>query len=605
MVTRRAHILDRLTAPMAGRNRRLKSPGRDTPTEVGQGTSVPVPCHDTSVSGTSPPQLAGFAGGGSACLPYLWPLLLLPLPSVLLAAWVIIAWRFNGLYGQDPFAYYDYGVGPLRRAVLDGAPLSAMFWPLGYPILITLASLVLGPVAAAGQAVNLLANVATICLTYLLGRDLLQEAGADPRLARRAGALGAVLLGVTGRLVQSGVLIMADAVALATALLSAWALVRWSATEEEHRSRAGWLSLSAVALAWSVVTRWGQASLALAWLVAALPALRAGRWRALPWAIIPAAAVLGAQLWLVFTVRPEADLGPLPFVGDLALVNGAGSGWSLRHLLQRSFANADGVQSYPLPNALFYAGGPFLAQYLTPLFFPAALLGLVVAARRFRRSLLLLLWWPALLLFLDAGLDEQNPRFILAALPPVAILAGLGLAVVWDQLRSRWRPLAAAVLAVCLLAVAANDVRMLGTLNAARNADLQVSAWAAARLPARATTLSFGLTLTLQHVTDLRVLDLSVLSGRDLQRLIAQRRPLYLLVQPWVMDGQFAAQPPGRNYRFLRGYTGLTRLGALHGYTLSRVGSSGVRRWAVGARSACTLTPGAYRLAPRRDRCGP
>jgi 4-amino-4-deoxy-L-arabinose transferase-like glycosyltransferase len=254
-------------------------------------------------------------------------------------------------------------------------------------------------------------------------------------------------------------------------------------------------------------------------------------------------------------------------------VNGAGSGWSLLHLFQHSFVTADGVQRYHLPNALFYATGPFLLQYLTPLFFPAVLLGLAVAAVRYRGALLLLLAWPAMLLLMDAGLAQQNPRFILAALPPFAILAGLGLAIAWAHLRPRWRPPAGAVLAIGLLVVAAAGMRMVETVNAARNADLQVSAWATRRLPAGATLLSFGLTLTLQHATRLHVLDLSVLSRRDLTRLIAHRHPLYLLVQPGAMTGQFAARPPGENYRFLRADSGLTRLGALHGYTLARVGS--------------------------------
>ena len=107
-------------------------------------------------------------------------LLILPLPTVLLASWVIVAWKFNGLYGQDPFAYYDFGVGPLRHSILDGAPLTAMFWPLGYPILITLMSLVLGPVTGAGQVVSVLAGAAAVSFTYLLGRDLLLQAGASP-----------------------------------------------------------------------------------------------------------------------------------------------------------------------------------------------------------------------------------------------------------------------------------------------------------------------------------------------------------------------------------------------------------------------------------------
>jgi 4-amino-4-deoxy-L-arabinose transferase-like glycosyltransferase len=495
-------------------------------------------------------------------------------PGLVLAVWVIVAWKFNGLYGQDPFAYYDYGVGPLRRSLLDGAPLAAMFWPLGYPILITLSSLVLGPVTAAAQAVNLLADVAAVGLTYLLGRDVLMQAGADARLARRAGALGALSLGVMGRLVESSVLIMADSVALATALLSAWALVRWSAGEEEGQPKTLWLALSAAALAWSIVTRWGQAVLALAWLVAALPALRARRRRGLLPALIPAAAVLGAQFWLVFTVPPQADLGRYPFAGDLALVNGSGSGWSLVNLVQHSFVTPDGVLRYPWPNALFYGTGAFLPQYLTPLFFPAAALGLIVAAIAYRRALLLLLSWPALLLLFDAGLAEQNPRFILAAMPPIAILVGLGLAEIWDRLRPRLRPVAGALLIAGLVVVARTGMRDLATLNNERNGDLQVAAWTAAHLPYRATTLSFGITLTLQHATRLHVLDLSVLTQADLRRLRALRHPLFLLVPVAAMSGQFAARPPGINYRSLRVHPGLIWLGTLHGYGLSRVRST-------------------------------
>jgi hypothetical protein len=510
----------------------------------------------------------------------LFPLLLCA-PTVLLAVWVIVTWNFNGLYGQDPFAYYDYGVGPLRHSLLAGAPVTAMFWPLGYPSLITLASLVTGPVTAAGQAVNVLAGAAAVCFTYLLGRDVLLQAGADLRTSRRAAGLAAVLFGLTGRLLESNVLIMADSVAVATAVLSAWTLVRWTMSLEEDAltssGRSGWLALSAAALAWSVVTRWGQAALIVPWLVAIVPVLRTRRaalWRALPWAIVPAVAILGAQLWFVFTVRPEANLGNLPFAGDLGLVNGSGSSWSLLHFFQHSFVNADGVERYTLPNALFYATGPFLPQYLTLLFLPAVAVGLVGATSRYRRSLLLLVAWPAVLLLFDAGLAEQNPRFIQAALPPIAILAGLGLVVILERLKSRSQLVAGAVVAGCLLFVAATGLRELSDLNRARRADLQVAQWAAARIPPHGVAVSFGITLTLQHATTLHVVDLSVLTATDLRKLSTRRRPAFLLIQMGAVNGQFAGQAPGIDFRILRDHPGLGWLGALHGYTLFRVGSA-------------------------------
>lgn len=529
-----------------------------------------------------PDRLTGLWGTKQAAPRFAWlrylQLLVLPLPTVLLASWVIVVWRFNGLYGQDPFAYYDFGMGPLRHSLLKGVPLTAMFWPLGYPVLITLTSFVLGPITAAGQLVNVLAGAATVCFTYLLGRDLLLQAGASLPLSRRAGAIGALLLGVTGRMVESNVLFMADSVALATATLSAWALVRWCAGGREHRPHAGWLALSATALAWSVITRWGQALLLCVWLTVALPMMvrqrRMAWWRGLGWAILPAIAVLGAQLWLVSTVRPDPSVSALPFAGDLVHVNGAGIGWSLAHLFEHRFVNGDGVQQYPWPNGLYYAGGAFLPQYLTPIFLPVTVVGTIVAVLSYRRSLLLLLSWPVLLLSFDAGLAQQNPRYILAALPPVALLAGLGSAVVWDHLPAPWRPVGIVLMSTALVVVAAIGLRGVNTLTVERNSDLQVAAWTAAQEPVGATTLAFGLTLTLQHYTHLRVLDLSVLSERELQRLVARQGPLYVLVQERAMSGQFAAQPPGINYRRLKATPGLIHLGGLHGYTLARVNTS-------------------------------
>ncbi|MEZ4768398.1 MAG: hypothetical protein R2844_08225 [Caldilineales bacterium] len=43
--------------------------------------------------------------------------LALALPVLVVGAAVLR--RFDGLYGQDPFAYYDYAVGPLRAAILS------------------------------------------------------------------------------------------------------------------------------------------------------------------------------------------------------------------------------------------------------------------------------------------------------------------------------------------------------------------------------------------------------------------------------------------------------------------------------------------------------
>jgi hypothetical protein len=502
---------------------------------------------------------------------------LLALPTILLSLWVIFGWRFNGLYGQDPYTYYGYGVGPLRAFLLSGKQLTAMNWPLGYPFLVTLASLIFGTAPAAGQLVSVVAGAAAVPLTYLLAHEVLIQAGAERELARRAAIIAAALMGVTGWLVQASVTIMADSVGLTTALLSAWALLRWSQVDGSA-SGAGWLALAGGALAWSIVTRWGQALLVPVWLLAALPAIRSrpSRFaRAVPAAVLAGGAVLAAQAWLILTVEPHPSLSSLPFAGDITLVRGAraGGGWSLAHLFQRDFLNPDGSQRYSLPNLVYYASAPFRPQDLSPFFAPPALLGALLAVARYRRSVPLLLIWPATLLLFDAGLAEQNLRFVLPALPPVAILAGLGIAATRDWVSPRRRSVLAEAVLLGLVAVAAWGLRDVGKLVDEHNAELDVARWTALKMPPNATLLTFGITLTVDQATRLRPLDLFAVSRPRLAWLVAHVRPLYLLVQVDQMNGQWRLRSPGTDYRYLRDGPGLTEIGPIRGYTLFRVHS--------------------------------
>jgi len=509
---------------------------------------------------------------------------LLALPALALSLGVMLSGSgFNGLYGQDPYAYYGYGVGPLRHFMLEGRPLTPMFWPLGYPMLVTLSSLALGPVPAAGQVVSLLAGLAVVPLTYLLARETMTDAGMGPRPARLVGIVSALLVGITGGLVQGSVEIMPDSTALATALLSAWALVRWRGAGS---GRAGmvWLMVAAGTLAWSIVTRWGQLLLLPAWLLAAVQLARGPirrRWPEVLPALVVAATVLGLQLWLVLTVPRDPALGGLPFAGNFSLQPGQ---WSLEHLLQRDFHNSDGALHYALANLLYYLSAPFRLRYLSPLLAPFTLVGLGWAAVRYRRALPILVAWPAAVLLFDAGLSWQNPRFVLEALPPLAILTGLGVVALWEGVPSgsishTWerksripsRYMLVLLLPLAFLAVMLGGLRDTEKLVAARNADLQVTRWAAATIPPNAMTLSFDISSTLSHETRLRPHDLYLLSPSALARLVSVHRPIYLLVNVREMERQWASMNPGADYRLLRDGPGLIPLGKREEYALFRL----------------------------------
>src|SRR5216684_5125735 len=124
--------------------------------------------------------------------------LLLALLLAVPAAGLTVSRGFDGLYGQDAYAYFDSATESVRRSILHVAPLDAFFWPPGYPLLVALASLVVGPSALAGQLVSLLMGALVPVFTALLVREIWRD---DALLALLAGALVAVC----GQLWQSSV----------------------------------------------------------------------------------------------------------------------------------------------------------------------------------------------------------------------------------------------------------------------------------------------------------------------------------------------------------------------------------------------------------------
>jgi hypothetical protein len=96
----------------------------------------------------------------------LLPLLLFLFALLVRLALVAVA-EFDGLYGQDSFAYFYYALS-LREAVGAGDLPPPFFWPLGYPALVALATLLTGPQPFAGQFVSLLTGAAVAPLVYLI-----------------------------------------------------------------------------------------------------------------------------------------------------------------------------------------------------------------------------------------------------------------------------------------------------------------------------------------------------------------------------------------------------------------------------------------------------
>lgn len=478
-----------------------------------------------------------------------------------------VAGHFDGLYGQYPFAYYDYAVGPLRDSLARLSLPTPPFWPLGYPLLIVVASLVVGRTPLAGQVVALTAAALVPVFTFLLARAMVRfEKEESQSHAIRVATVSGLLVALTGQLWQSGFVVMADTPALAAATLSAWALARYGLA-----GRLPWLVLAAAALACAILTQWAYALLVLPWAVfLVLCAARSRAWRrsAVHGAVAVAIGTVILAPELALTVLHRLRYGAATYAADLQIYT-----WNPLNAFRREFDTHDGHLAYRLPNGLYYALWTAHWFAFTPFVVPLIAVGLwMLAQRRAWMPVALLAGWPAVIYTVRAGAPGQNFRFILAYIPPLAILIGLGFDWLLAALAPRWRIWALGALAAVLVVRGITGAHLCQTFIDRKNGDVETARWVEAQTPTGSTLLAFSLTLTFQHYSGLKTLELFYQTRADLQALAASGRPAYLLVDVRNMETQWRDRPLGANYRWLRDGPGLIALGEHRGYTLFRVG---------------------------------
>ena len=490
--------------------------------------------------------------------------------AVAAPAALLVAWHgFDGLYGQDSFAYVDYALGPLTDTIrrLEAPP--PFFWPPGYPLLVALVAAVSGLGAASGQIVSLIAGATVPVLVALLAREVLPahlRGGHSYVLALLAGLIAAL----TGQLWQSSVVAMSDTAAVAFATTGAWATCRYIGT-----GRVWALVLAAAALAFAIETRWiyGLVALPLG-LAAVVHIARTRRDRpaaALGHAAIGASVALlvASPTWLPI-VAALLEGRPPPFVGDFAVYR-----WNPLGAAASAFTTADGRLEYALPTGLFYALQPVQHYWFGALGL-LAVPGLVSVLRRpsFASTVVLVVWPAAVMGFLLGG-GYQNTRFFMAAVPPFAILAAAGAAWLWRTAGSapqRWRlpamRVTAAVLMIGLLMNAGLAARFTNGFIERMQRDTQNIRLLAARVPDGARVLSLGATPLLVHDGRHEVAELADLDSDSVMALLSDGRDSYLLVDIESIRRQWADSGPGRAVQSLEHGPGLRQIGRAGIWTL-------------------------------------
>jgi len=236
--------------------------------------------------------------------------------------------------------------------------------------------------------------------------------------------------------------------------------------------------------------------------------------------------------------------------------------------LLHEFDTPDGHLSYARPNGLYYLLAAANPALFGPLLAPWIAIGLLVAFRSWSaRAVLLVVGWAAVVYLFHAAAPWQNFRFTLAYVPPLAMLIAAGLC--WGGNWLGTRPIAVWLLAGSAVVII-GGVRLVDGFVDRQQQERALVPWTEAQLPAGARLLTFGPSLTFQHLSRVPTADLFDVPDEELLK----PGPTYLLVDVANLEEQWQGQRPAELYYRLRDGPGLQPLGDYGSFGLFRIGAA-------------------------------
>ncbi len=486
--------------------------------------------------------------------------------ALLVAGVTRLVYPFDGLFGQDAFAYFRFARA-IWPHLLHGAPLPDLFWPRGYPIAVAALLPLVGGGPVAGQLVSTLALAWTAAATLLLTAELDRrrrggapaDGGAPPDGV--APAVAGLVVAGSGIVLRSSQVVMADGLAIACVATALWCFAR-----HLRERRAAWLVGAAVAVAFGGVTRWQIGLLALPLVAAAVLDARARHappaWGAFILAGLAGLAVVIPQLWSAHGV-------PYALEQHEWLQR-----WSPLNALRRDFFTREGHAHHLLPVGLFYLGRVGWPDALFPTIAALAALGAFTLLRGRRAvELALLVGWPVVNWIFISGIPYENPRFLWPTLPALGALAGLGARALVARFPARRQLLALAFLA-SLVAGLGLAAREHGRTVARKNAERTLVDWVDARVPAGTTLLMHGGGMMIERYGRTRVRETFLLTPAELPSLLARECPCFELENPTEIAAGERGPGPASFFAALRAQAGLTPIASRGPLVLYRVGAS-------------------------------
>jgi 4-amino-4-deoxy-L-arabinose transferase-like glycosyltransferase len=469
---------------------------------------------------------------------------------------LILVFQFDGLYGQDSYAYYDYAHAFYTSFLNLHVPPN-FYWPIGYYALTALLSFLTGgDIGYAALLISLNAGALCSGVVYLLAYELLKE-NREEQERKKTALYAGLIVCFTGILVKSSIVIMSDGLGLLFASLCMLYVVKYYRTQKLLH-----ITLSWIFLAFAVMTRYAHFLflipflVCLAYIFGKYTYNRATVAKHFIFALFAGFIVFLPQLYYII----KYGIAYLPQEED---ARSWVMGWSPLNFFSKDFSTRDGTMHYRLWNSLYYLSPVFHPLYLSVFGF-AFLYGLFLLIKKKQFQILsFFIIWNLFLYFYLAGSPYQSLRYTLSYLPGLAIISAIGLSYL--KFRSILLPVGIAALIIF-------DVYHIRNFAEEKQNELSVVNWVNNNVPSGAQLFSFDITPTLSHYSKIKPHEFYFFSQDELINIIdSSKAEIYFIMPEEKLNTQWKDLPIEKNFNFLKLTYNLFPVAELRNYRAYRL----------------------------------
>ncbi len=486
-------------------------------------------------------------------------LILLFVLSFVFRLLLIIIFRFDGLYGQDSYAYLEFSK-KFYEAITQFQIPPNFYWPIGFYLLTSVFTiLTAGNVDLSALLVSL--NSGSLCagFVYLLAYELVKEFDETER--KNISIYAGLITVFSPILVKQSIVIMSDSLAL---MFASWAL--WQFVKYFNEGRLKNIISAFILFSFAVMTRYAFILLTvpvIIYLIYNLTVQKPVRTKYVKHiliAFITGAIIFIPQLYYLFSY----GISYFQYEGEHGTW---ATGWSPLNFFKNDFTTFDGTMHYRLWNGLYNLSPIFHPMYLLIFGIPF-LTGLYLLFKRKKKNILILLlaWISVYYLYLS-GNPFQSLRYTMSFLPAMAIISAYGLVGV--KFRNSFKNL---FLYAGLFLFVIYGFYHTTIFAEQKNTELEIINEISSVIPEGSTVFAFDITLAVNHYTKLRADEFFNNTEEELRNKIdTSVNDIYFILPLEVIKTQWADLPLEKKHDMIKSNYPLQTVTVANRFTILKI----------------------------------